>query len=101
MRLFLPSYAGINEVKKLLIRDRLLSKCIPTIDIYSCIMLVLLAHTFDQLVYALVTCSYAPHAFTLVLLELVISAMQFSCKQLLLINACMNQHAYTYVGNHR
>ena len=33
-------------------------------------MLVLIAHTFDQLVYALV--SYTPHAFTLVLLELVV-----------------------------
>ena len=43
--------------KKLLIRDGLLSKCIPTIDIYSCIMLVLIAHTFDQLVYALVSSS--------------------------------------------
>ena len=74
--------------------DGLLSKWIPTIDIYSCIMLVLLAHTFNQLVYALVTCSYAPHASKLVLLELVASAMQFSCKQLRLINSCMNQHAY-------
>ena len=69
-----------------------LSKCIPTIDIYSCIVLVLIAHTFDQLVYALV--SYTPHAFTLVLLELVASAMLFPCKQQLLINARMNQHAY-------
>ena len=50
------------------------------------------AHTFDQLVYALV--SYIPHAFTLVLLELVASAMLFPCKQQLLINARMNQHAY-------
>ena len=58
-------------------------------------MLVLIAHTFDQLVYALV--SYTPHAFTLVLLELVASAMLFPCKQQLLINARMNQHAY---GNH-
>ena len=45
-------------------------------------MLVLIAHTFDQLVYALV--SYTPHAFTLVLLELVASAMRFPCKQQLL-----------------
>ena len=55
-------------------------------------MLVLIAHTFDQLDYALV--SYTPHAFTLVLLELVASAMLFPCKQQLLINARMNQHAY-------
>ena len=41
-------------------------------------MLVLIAHTFDQLVYVLV--SYTPHAFTLVLLELVASAMHFSSK---------------------
>ena len=53
---------------------------------------VLIAHTFDQLVvYALI--SYTPHAFTLVLLELVASAMHFSCKQQLMINARMNQHA--------
>ena len=90
--MFLPSYADINEVKKLLIRDGLLSKCIPTINIYSCIILVLIAHTFDQLVYGLV--SYTPHAFTLVLLELVASAMHFSCKQQLVKNARMNQHAY-------
>ena len=45
-------------------------------------MLVLIAHTFDQLVYALV--SYIPHAFILVLLELVVSAMLFPCKQQLL-----------------
>ena len=38
-------------------------------------MLVLIAHAFDQLVYALV--SYAPHAFTL---ELVASAMHFHAK---------------------
>ena len=31
-----------------------------------------------------------PHAFTLVLLELVASAMLFPCKQQLLINARMN-----------
>ena len=49
-------------------------------------------YSFDQLVYALV--SYALHAFTLVLLELIASAMHFSCKQQLLINAHMNQHAY-------
>ena len=55
-------------------------------------MLVLIAHTFDQLVYALV--SYTPHVFTLFLLELVASTMLFPCKQQLLINACMNQHAY-------
>ena len=42
-------------------------------------MLVLTAYAFDQLVYALV--SYTPHAFTLVLLELVANAMHFSCKQ--------------------
>ena len=35
---------------------------------YAC----LIAHPFDQLAYALA--SYAPHAFTLVLLELVASA---------------------------
>ena len=35
-------------------------------------VLVLIAHLFDQLAYALA--SYAPHAFTLVLLELVASA---------------------------
>ena len=57
---------------------------------YLCIMLVLIAHSFDQLVYALV--SYTPHAFTLFLLELVATAMHFSCKQQLLINARMNQH---------
>ena len=55
-------------------------------------MLVLIARTFDQLVYALV--SYTPHAFTLVLLELVASAMRFPCKQQLLINSRINQHAY-------
>ena len=46
----------------------------------------------SSLVYALV--SYTPHAFTLVLLELVASAMHFSSKQQLLINARMNQHAF-------
>ena len=56
-------------------------------------MLVLIVHTSDQLVYALV--SYTSHAFTLVLLKLVGSAMHFSCKQQLLINTRMNQHAYT------
>ena len=83
--LFLPSYACINEVKKLLIRDGLLSKCIPTIDIYSYIMLVLIAHTFDQLVYALV--SSTPHPFTLVLLELIATANNN-------LDARMNQHGY-------
>ena len=63
----------------------------PSVFPQSIFILVLIAHTFDQPVYALV--SYTPHAFTLVLLELVASAMYFSCKQLL-INACMNQHAY-------
>ena len=51
-------------------------------------MLVSIAHSFDQLAYALP--SYASHAFTLVLLELIASA--FLCKQQFLINARMNQH---------
>ena len=52
-------------------------------------MLVLIAHPFDQLVYALV--DNTPYAFTLVLLELVANIMHFSCKQQLLR---INQHAY-------
>ena len=54
-------------------------------------MFVVMAYPFDQIAYALA--SYAPHAFTLVLLELVASAMHFSCKPQLLINARMNKHA--------
>ena len=60
-------------------------------NIYACTMLVLIAHPFDQLAYTLA--SYASHAFTLVLLELVASAMHFSYKQQLLINAHKNRHA--------
>ena len=56
---------------------------------YSCTMLVLIAHPCDQLAYALT--SYAPHAFTLILLELVASAMHFSCK--LQLNKCMYESA--------
>jgi len=53
-------------------------------------MLVLIAHPFDQLAYALA--SYAPHAFTLVLLELVASA--FFMQTTIIFNKCTNEPAY-------
>ena len=51
-------------------------------------MLVLIAHLFDQLSYALA--SYAPHAFTLVLLKLVASAFFM---QTTIFNKCMYEPA--------
>ena len=59
-------------------------------------MLVLIAHTFDQLVYTLV--SYTPHAFTLVLLELVASAMlQAFSMQTTTFNKCTYEPACLWV----
>ena len=51
-------------------------------------MLVLTAHSFDQLAYALA--SYAPHAFTLVILESVANAFFM---QTTIFNKCMNEPA--------
>ena len=51
-------------------------------------MLVSIAHPFDHLAYALV--SYAPNAFTLVLLKLVASAFFM---QTTIFNKCMYEPA--------